>query len=114
MGLDVLPNHQHILDMENGLIKPNPLIKGLRLVNGVKAQLETLRETHSKQMEAAGYTYLSGGEYDCQWAVWVHKNYLALAQTQLEYQSDISTYQIAKELGLDELPDGAIIDALVF
>lgn len=114
MGLDVLPNHQHMLDMEAGLIKPNPLMKGLRLVNSAKAQLEALRESHSKQMEEAGYTYLAGGEYDCQWAVWVHNDYLPLAQAQLEYQSDLSTYQMAKELGIDELPQGAVIDAVIF
>ena len=69
MGLDCISNHQHMLDMEAGLIKPNPLFKGLRLTNDAQLKLQALRESHSKQMEAAGYTYLAGGEYDCQWSV---------------------------------------------
>ena len=114
MGLDCISNHQHMLDMEAGLIKPNPLFKGLRLTNDAKFQLQALRDAHSKQMEEAGYTYLAGGEYDCQWCVWVYKDYLALAQAQLEYQSNISTHQLAKDLGLDELPEGAVINSGLF
>lgn len=39
---------------------------------------------------------------------------LPLAQAQLEYQSDLSTWKIAKELGVDELPEGAVIDGAIF
>jgi hypothetical protein len=51
-----------MLDIEIGLIKPNPLFKGLRLVNSAKFQLQALRDAHSAQMKEAGYTYLAGGE----------------------------------------------------
>lgn len=109
MGLDGISKYvpKYVPSGENNL---SPLQVGMRIVNEAQFGLNELREMYSAEMEAAGYSYLAGGEYDCQWSVWIYKDYLALAQAQLEYQSNLSIHQLAKDLGLDELPEGAIIN----
>jgi hypothetical protein len=61
------------------------------------------------KMQAIGYSYLSGGEYEEKWAYWVHPDFLILAKKHACYGM-LDEDAIAKELGLEELPEGAVLD----
>lgn len=56
-----------------------------------------------------GYHYISGGEYENQWAYWVHEDYLELAKKQ-QHSNMLDLDAIAEKLGLEELPEGAVLD----
>lgn len=83
---------------------------GKDLVSQAQAALEAVRNNLTVEMEAAGYQYFSGGSYDCQWAAWVHKDYVEAVKGQLLHYSSIDEHRIAKYLGVETLPEGAIVD----
>lgn len=112
MGLNSVPNHQAMWEQEVGLKQPSTLLKGLRLVNEAQLKLNELRDTHSAQMKAAGYTYVAYGSYDCECAVWVHSDYLIAANKQLDTLSCLMYDELARDMGLKELPEGAIINVI--
>jgi len=71
---------------------------------------KTLASRFSNLMEDAGYEYFSGGQYDCQWACWVHKDYVKAVKGQLLHYNNICENRIAKYLGVGTLPEWAIVD----
>ena len=86
---------------------------GPKLMADAQAQMNALREVLKSNMEAAGYVYMAGGYYDCEWAVWVHKDYVELAHRHT-YEDCLMTGMMAEELGVTELPKGAVIDAVLY
>jgi len=81
-------------------------MKGQELVNQAQESIRSIRQALNAQMEQAGYSYFVGGNYDCQWACWVHKDYTHLVDEGVEP----SNYLMGMKIGLEELPEGAIVD----
>ena len=67
------------------------------------------RLKYRAEMKAIGYSYLSGGEYEEKWAYWVHEDFLILAKKHACYGM-LDEDAMIKELGLEELPEGAVLD----
>lgn len=78
---------------------------------GIQLAEEALqsRLMYRDKMRAIGYSYISGGEYEERWAYWVNKDYLQLAEKYAGYGM-LDQDGMAEELGLEELPEGAVLD----
>lgn len=78
---------------------------------GIQLAKEALESKlmYRAKMRAIGYSYLSGGEYEEKWSYWVHQDYLQLAKKHAGY-GILDQDSMAEELGLEELPEGAVLD----
>jgi hypothetical protein len=79
--------------------------KGLEIENAFVSL-----EDHRQKLIENHYRFISGGQYDCQWGYWVHEDFYELAKKCARYAC-LDEDAMAKELGIEELPEGAVVDS---